>query len=179
MANLRYFSFIFLLLTVWACDKDETSPSFTYQVAMQYRPHVQTFIMEAEKRGIQIDTTNLIMEGVETLPDSICGLCNHTSSQSDRQKVVQFNTSQHCAESLMELEALVLHELGHCFLGRLHDDTLLPNGDPKSIMKTGGRKMYAPCTYQFGNEPCDNTFKRAYYLDELFDPATPVPDWAQ
>lgn len=119
------------------------------------------------------------MKGVATLPDSICGICNHTSLTGDQQKIVQLNTSQHCAESLLEMETLVLHELGHCFLGRSHEDALLPNGDPKSIMKTEGRKMYAPCSYQFGNEPCDHTFKRAYYLDELFDPSTPVPSWAK
>jgi hypothetical protein len=29
-----------------------------------------------------------------------------------------------------------------------------------------------------GNNNCNNLFKKEYYLDELFDPATQAPDWA-
>lgn len=69
-------------------------------------------------------------------------------------------------------EALVFHELGHSVLGRVHRDERLPNGSPASIMfpETGfGARVYGEETLH----------RRTYYLDELFDPETPVPDWAE
>lgn len=47
-------------------------------------------------------------------------------------------------------EALILHELGHCVLHRRHDDRMLADGTPASIMHTflieghvyGGNKKY-------------------------------------
>ena len=77
------------------------------------------------------------------------------------------------------LEVLIFHELGHCVLGRLHQNDYLPNGDPKSLMIQNELDQYA-CVYDLsGDNDCNNLFKREYYLDELFDPTTPTPDWAQ
>lgn len=178
--NLRYLSIFLLINIMVACQKDQETPVFEYRIDMSYRPYMNAFIQEAAHRGIQIDTSNLILEGVETLADTTCGVCNHTSRSNQFQKVIQINNGYKCFETSVERETVVFHELGHCLLGRSHDNSLLPNGDPKSIMKSDSRKMYAPCTYQFGNqEDCNNTYKRAYYLDELFDPSTPVPDWAK
>lgn len=69
-------------------------------------------------------------------------------------------------------EALVFHELGHSVLGRVHTKERLPNGSPASIMfpKTGfGYRLYGEETLH----------RRTYYVDELFDSETEVPDWAE
>ncbi len=64
-------------------------------------------------------------------------------------------------------EQLMYHEFGHALLSRPHIDTTLPNGQPLSMM----------CG------ECDQTRiyyhprMKDYYLDELFDRNTPLPDW--
>ncbi|WP_027075396.1 hypothetical protein [Maribacter antarcticus] len=63
----------------------------------------------------------------------------------------------------------MFHELGHAALERGHNNTLLPNGDYKTMMING---------LLFGLYSKDTPEKRAYYLDELLDSSTPIPSWA-
>lgn len=53
-------------------------------------------------------------------------------------------------------EELIWHELGHCLLGRYHDDRLRANGQPASIMNS---IHFSPAI--IGADPL-------YYRDELF-----------
>ena len=57
--------------------------------------------------------------------------------------------------SLLSREALILHELGHCVLGRGHNDELFPDGREKSLMNSYllRDRVYGP--------------NREYYLKEL------------
>ena len=148
-----------------------------YDVAGDLEMHVDAFLDEAALRGHQLTINNLILEYDQELARSVCGICNSRSPSPNVQKVIRINP--HCTITYHEqIEALVFHELGHCVLGRDHDSELLPNGDPKSIMTPANYDVYAPCVYQIGEENCNFTFKRSYYVDELFDERTPVPDWA-
>lgn len=149
-----------------------------YEVTGDLRIHVDTFLAEAAIRGHDLTIDNLIIEYDPELASSTCGICNSHSQSNDIQKVIKINPN--CTITYNEqIEALVLHELGHCVLGRPHDADLLPNGDPKSIMTPRNTDLYAPCVYQIAEEDCNFTFKRGYYLDELFDESTPVPEWAK
>ncbi|UCG88025.1 MAG: hypothetical protein JSW71_05625 [Gemmatimonadota bacterium] len=149
-----------------------------YDVPEDLQTHVDTFIAEAAIRGHEFTINNLIIEYDPELAFSTCGMCNSDSKSNDIQKVVKINPN--CTIRYNEqIECLVFHELGHCFLGRQHNSDLLPNGDPKSIMIPNDFNLYAPCTYQFGEKECDFRYKRDYYLDELLDESTPVPDWAK
>ena len=149
-----------------------------YDVSDDLQIHVDSFLEESAIRGHEYTISNLIMEHDPELPISSCGTCNSDSELSNIQKVIKINPN--CIITYNEqMEALVFHELGHCFLGRQHDYGLLPNGDPKSIMIPDNFNVYAPCGYQFGQEECNFTFKRDYYLDEFFDESTPVPSWAK
>ncbi len=149
-----------------------------YDVLEDLQIHIDTFLEEAAIRGHEFTINNLIIEYDPELAFSTCGLCNSHSKSNNIQKVIKINPS--CTITYNEqIEALVFHELGHCFLGRQHNSDLLPNGDPKSIMTPGNFNLYAPCIYQIGEEDCNFTFKRDYYLDELFNESTPVPDWAK
>ena len=149
-----------------------------YDVTADLQIHVDTFLDEAALRGHEITIDNLIVEYDSELASSTCGLCNSQSTSRDVQKVIKVNPN--CTITYNEqIEALVLHEMGHCVLGREHDSDLLPNGDPKSMMTPRNIDLYAPCVYQIGEEDCNFTFKREYYLDELFDERTPVPDWGR
>ncbi|MCS6832652.1 MAG: hypothetical protein NZ521_03675, partial [Flammeovirgaceae bacterium] len=68
-------------------------------------------------------------------------------------------------------EVLIFHELGHAILLRFHDNSRLPNGAWKTLM-TGTRWSIFDF---YITEPS----RRDYYIDELFNPNTPTPDWGQ
>lgn len=162
-------------LSVAACEHGFEP---TYDVTGDLQIHVDTFLEEAAIRGREFTINNLIIEYDPELAVSTCGMCNSHSEANNVQKVITINPN--CTITYNEqIEALVFHELGHCVLGRQHDSDVLPNGDPKSMMTPRNLDLYAPCVYQIGEEDCNFTFKRDYYLDELFDESTPVPDWAK
>jgi len=148
-------------------------------VLEEFQPIVQTFIAEAALRGRSIEVNNLIIQYDANLEAGVCGRCNSNKLNEQIQKIISINPTKSCWSTSQEKEALFFHELGHCLLGRLHNNDLLPNGDPKSIMVENNRSTYNGCVYQFGEEDdCNILYKREYYLDELFDENTPTPEWA-
>lgn len=167
---------VLLIITISGCA-DENIFEPTYDIPEELEPIVDAFIDEAASRGELIEKTNLIIQYDQNLEG--CGRCNSIGSLETIQKKITINPNGLCWTSELQKEGLLFHELGHCILGRLHIEQLLPNGDPKSLMVDDKTDLYTGCVYQFGEEDnCNNTFKREYYLDELFDPNTPVPAWA-
>ena len=159
-------------------EEEEFIPQL--QIHEDFAMIVDTFVVEAARHGILINITNLILDYDPALDDLTCGQCNDRRLEVERQKRVGINANINCWENHHELETLIFHELGHCLLGRDHVTDTLPNGDPKSLMVPGDLTVFAPCRYVFGDaDDCNNTYKRAYYIAELFDPTTPVPDWAK
>src|SRR5688572_22506613 len=148
-----------------------------YDVPDEYQPFVDAFLREASDRGYSTQINNLIIDYDGSLAAPHCAGCNSTSIEKNIQKIVSINPNIKCWFSEEEHEALIFHELGHCILGRIHDNSLLPNGDLRSLMNENDLSIYSSCIYPIDNGPCDDTFKRAYYLDELFEEGTPVPDW--
>lgn len=167
--------FIFLYVTVMGCSHDQGFQP-VYQVPGEFQETIQDFINEADARGYDINITNLIIRLDDKMELPKCGACNSLSQNRNVQKIITINAS-FCWVNDQEMEALIFHELGHCILGREHTTDLLPNGDPKSLMTPHEIDHYTPCIYQIGNEDCDKTFKRDYYVAELFDETTPVPVW--
>lgn len=160
------------------CSKEEEFKP-VYNVPDEYQAFVDTFINEAANRRHTIKISNLIINYDKTIESPHCAKCNSTSMDEDVQKIISINPNIKCWFSDQELETLIFHELGHCVLGRLHEEGLLPNGDLKSLMNQYDLAVYAACIYPVGDEPCDKTFRRTYYLDELFDAETPVPEWGK
>lgn len=166
-----------ILMFFLGCSKeDDFKP--VYNVPDNLQVFVDSFVSEASSRGFTFEINNLIVEYDESLSSPFCGQCNSSAPNDEVQKEIKINPNIVCWFSDQEQEAFFFHELGHCFLRRPHDDSLLPNGDPKSMMVTSNLTVYAPCIYAVDNEACNNIYKRDYYLDELFDENTPVPDWA-
>jgi hypothetical protein len=177
VARLRILLWSLLASTlINGCSKDvEFNP--VYDVPSDYQPFVDSFIQEAANRGYSIEINNLIINYDETIEAPHCASCNSRSSNKLVQKIVSINPNLRCWYTVEQHEALIFHELGHCILGRAHDDSTLPNGDLKSLMNSNDLGIYSSCVYAVDNEPCDLTFKRTYYLDELFNTETLVPDW--
>jgi hypothetical protein len=148
-------------------------------VPAAFEPYVISFQNEAAVRGFDYKIDNLIIRYDATLVLPVCGNCNIASKDNSFQKIISINSKFTCWTIDQELEALIFHELGHCFLGRQHVTDTLPNGDPKSIMIPNDNVLYPPCSYAIDDGPCNKLFRREYYVDELFDETTPVPAWAK
>jgi len=175
---MRYICFFCLVLLLSGCSSDDNFEP-VYNVPEEFQPIVDTFLAEARARGHEFQINNLIIAYDDELEIRYCGTCNSNSMSNDIQKIISIN-SRKCWINDAQKEALIFHELGHCFLGREHDDTKLPNGDPKSMMVEDNLSIYSPCVYVFGNNvDCNFTYKRTYYIDELFDENTSIPDWAE
>ncbi|MFY0685782.1 MAG: hypothetical protein JXQ90_01385 [Cyclobacteriaceae bacterium] len=147
-----------------------------YSVPERFQTHVDAFIHEANARGVELEIDNLIIKVDPTL--AACGKCNSASLNDDGQKEVTLSLNEFCIQTPQQFEALIFHELGHCILGRFHDDDTLANGAPRSMMVSANTLIYSACVYDLGGGGCDLTSRRAYYLDELFNPDSPAPDWS-
>lgn len=173
--------FILLWMLLPGCHEKEQAP--IYQVPADIEPYIKTFLAEAKLRGKEIHLNNLILEFGTQGNEDICGECVQVPGKPDHQKRIIISNESICWSDAAPLvrEGLIFHELGHCILGRIHHkDAHLSNGDFASLMNTNQVNVYGPCEYDLGGgNACDQSFKRQYYLDELFDENTPVPDWAK
>src|SRR5919199_1537692 len=96
---------------------------------------------------------------------------------ASKPPTITLSTESYCwqSASASERECLVFHELGHCLLSRIHKTDRFPNGAFVSLMNPDDISIYATCRYPIGNDDCDKRPRRAYYIDELFNPNTPAP----
>ncbi len=136
-----------------SCSKD-----LDIEIDAELIPFFETFENEALERGIVI---NLEDEGVSGIIDVISdnttvGQCQ-TSEAGNRRIVIDQNYWQGYDNS--EKEFIVFHELGHCALGRTHDDTSDNGRICSSIMHSGT----TGCRNDYGDDT------REEYLDELFN----------
>lgn len=159
------------VLFLQACVKEEI---MVYEVPPNIQPYIDLFESEAAKRGLDINIDNLIVEFESDLigpqGEEAAGLCTFQSDNNPTPHIHLDTNSYNWTNNIHHREILVFHELGHCILNRYeHTNTSLPNGNRSSIMRGTGEQLYG------GNL---NFFKREYYIDELFNPNTPPPDWA-
>ncbi len=160
---------LILIVLLMSCRPDPVEPEL-YEVPEVIQPYIESFEMEAAKRGIDLDVTNLRVEFEGDLQDgTAAGLCTFASVSNPTPHIRLDTNSFNWQNNLFHREILVFHELGHCVLNRLHKDNFLPNGNIASMMRSTGEQVYGGLL---------NSFKRDYYLDELFDENTPLPDWA-
>ncbi len=163
---------IALALTTFSCDTD-TDPIDVYQVPAAIEPFVERFVQEAAARGISLNVTNLVVEiGLLTDEDEdVAGTCTNGGLTTP---LIRLDTTKNWwSNGDMIREEVIFHEFGHCLLGRPHQDDVLPNGDFASIMRTKSPGLYA--FYEFLD--VNLSYKRDYYLSELFDEFTDPPCW--
>ena len=165
---------ILLLLIIIACGKKEEPILMVYEIEPQFLPYITLFIQEAEKANVVVKAENLRMT-FKTENISICG--NFIQDKTGQRNII-INARCWKISSQQNREALVFHELGHCFLNREHRDDLMPSQDPVSIMNTYNNGPYEPCNYAIdGDTRCNKTERRSYYINELFNDKTPLPYW--
>lgn len=157
-------------------SNNNNTPILSINVSPQFLPYYNSFIEEMQSRGLDFSTRSISVVGVDQLstPNSgqYCayGYPNFNGLGQARVEVI---SNYHCWDkrSETEKENLMYHEFGHALLNKNHFSAFMPNGSLKSLM----------CTEVCSNYRVYNIYQteqRSYYLDELADPSTPIPNWA-
>ena len=144
----NYFLLILLALCCSACQPEEEGPVIDESL----QPYVESFELEAAARGKDIIvTTSMVLESISS--DRTIGQCQSYSDGSNR---IVIDPANFKALSPINKEYIVFHELGHCVLGRGHEDL----GDScSSIMHEGESN----CIEEY------SLTNRSNWLDELFE----------
>lgn len=119
--------------------------------------YFSSFEEEAAARGLDIDLYLANITGVisEIDEEHVAGQCTYSSNAPN---AVTIDKTFWDRSNVIFREFVVFHELGHCFLGRGHEEGTNADGTCTSIMRSGiedCRDNYRPTT-------------REVYLDELF-----------
>jgi hypothetical protein len=175
---MRALCFLSILIAALSCAPQPQPEPRQYSVPAEVEPFVQAFREAARQRNQAVVVDNLIVSFGKAQGQDVCGQC---LQQANRTPRITLDTALTCWKNAgqQEREALVFHELGHCLLNRDHRADRLPKGQWVSLMNPGDFTIYATCRYPIGNDDCDKRPRRAYYHDELFDPATPAPAWGR
>lgn len=168
--SIPFLSLIFIfgiLLFFSSCLEDEALDPTTDEeflplgefpgVDPELWPFYANFEAEAAARGLDIDLylANISGEIAEIEQEHVAGSCTFSSDAPNSIIIDQTFWNQ---SSDLFREFVVFHELGHCFLGRGHEEGTNPNGTCTSIMRSGV-------------EDCRDNYRtttREAYLNELF-----------
>lgn len=168
--------YVLLLTTLFfSCKKDKFEPITSAELS----PYIDDFIAEGASRGVTLSKekleTFLMDELTGDRASNFCGLGWSNFNRQNTQRIEILN-SEFCWEerSNIERENLIFHELGHALLTRDHLDTTFPNRSPKSIMCSGTDGACSNFEVYY-----DNEILKSYYLDELFNTATPTPAFTE
>ncbi|MDN5199741.1 hypothetical protein QQ008_00165 [Fulvivirgaceae bacterium BMA10] len=162
---------IFLL----GCEKEKTPISTSENIPDVVKEYVDRFRLEASVRGIEISTKHLTIEFEDGLAGNNGTPASGSCTFNDERTItiVKLDTTKIWWKfSDMLREAVIFHELGHCLLSRSHLDDELPDGTPKSMMHSSDISFYVLSPHE------NKTFRRDYYLDELFHGGAEEPCWA-
>jgi hypothetical protein len=133
------------------------------------QPYYDSFMKSAKEHGVDLImnklTIKLVNHDSEFQPkvtDSYLMQGNQEAfgaCRYEKHEIVISRTVWNRFDDL-ERQAIVDHEMGHCYLGRKHDDKI----------KENGQTMYFE-SVMFSNDIVKGYYKRhqAYYRDELFD----------
>ncbi len=156
---------LFLGALFTMCTKDEEGPLI--DVRADFKPFLESYIQEAESRGVKADfsETGLSIQFRPVEDEESAGVCFLGQFR------IEIDRSDWNGMAPPEKEGLIFHELGHCHLDRSHLNTLLPNGEWKSRMRGDPFIDDRPVTVNNSGR------RRDYYVDEIFNTNTPVPDW--
>ncbi len=167
--NIKYsfFAIVAMIIIISSCTKEEIVEQ--YNVDSAFEPYVQKFI--SESNNPYIETNKLILVFADEYENSESKTyANHYEYQDGILKVMIY-TKIWNNYSWEQREWLIFSSLGKVILKRedIPDTDILPNGDKKSMMcNPSSSRMWAG----------DNIFKRDFYIKELFNPSTPLPEWA-
>ncbi|MEM9986068.1 MAG: putative metallopeptidase, partial [Bacteroidota bacterium] len=152
-----------VLMGVMACEKSDPPPP-AVSIDAELAPYVEAFLAEGRVRGRELDPleTGLTVAFSNQLDPGVAGICYFGDY------LVQIDQLYWNTLNEDQKEFLMYHELGHCLLRRVHLDLFFDDGVPRSIMKSG-----TSATTISTNPVPFFGFRKAYYLDELFEVSNP------
>jgi len=166
--------FLFLIYFA-ACLEEDLSPvPIMEPEALGYNnvdqalwPYFASFESAAGDYGFNININSLNIEGtIESIDEgNVAGTCSYSGRTAHRDVVID-QSFWNRASSLYR-EYIVFHELGHCILGRGHQDACLSQGVWSSLMRSG--TQLGECRDFYNNQTRD------YYVNELFTGGSLAP----
>ncbi len=142
-----------LVLLLFSCSEEvDDVPEIDAAIA----PIFEAFEAEAASRGTLINISEEGIGGVfaETT-DNAAGQC---VAKTNGEHYIRIDAAYWKNASNLQREFLVFHELGHCVLGRSHEDGTLSGRQCMSMMTSG----VGGCDINY------STQTRVAYIDELF-----------
>ncbi len=145
--------FLLLIILCFTCNEDE-NPVI---VESELQPYFERFKQAGIARGVNVDFDAIPIEGrVANLFDSnVNGWCS-LNEEDPREIIIDDSFWSNASE--FDKEFIIMHELGHCYLNRLHDDSIDGDGNCVSIMHS----TTETCVFPYNDDTRDA------YLDELF-----------
>lgn len=158
-----------LMIVIFSSCKDHNE----YRVGSEFTEYLQRFRNEAAERGrtFNVEAEGLIIE-FANLKNNTAGLTHYEDPIRVEIDETYWNDISSTAGADLMKENLIFHELGHGLLNRSHLNSTLENGDWKSIMCGGDMINDREWNINYRGE------RRAYYIAELFNESTPIPNFA-
>lgn len=150
--------FVLIAIALFSCSDflDQNHVS----IDPELQPFYDSFINEAHQRGLYFNPEVITIE-FEKLTNGNAGMCYWKENR------ISFDSTSF--QYKQNPEGLVFHELGHLILRRKHDySPNLKNNDTKSLMAVSGITIYTGVY----------SYKREYYVNELFNQNEKAPDWS-
>jgi hypothetical protein len=161
----RLFIFIVLLTGLASCKKENVDSDAAMR--KEVMAYVDSFFFDLNSRNIKTIWSKELLE-IDFFPDSKDG-----NGGVANGKYISFNRDLWSYLPHDRKKFFVYHELAHSVLSRPHTNTLLPNGEYKSLMRGGQILSNKSEGIRFKG------FREQYYIDELFDTTTVIPSWAK
>ena len=157
---MRFFSCLIIVGVLFGCTHEKTQV-----VPTEFQEYVDAFFLEGNLRGLNktLMDVDLIIEFGE-IEGSTLGLCRF------RDNKITIDEEKWKEQTINQKYWIMFHELGHCILDREHRNDKSDNGECLSIMK--GSEGDFRCALNLYSEKW-----WSYYLDELFEVNTLLPDW--
>ena len=154
MKSIYWMPFTCVLLLIMSNCTEQSNN----EIEAELKIHFDTFVSEAQAKGLNISLDQIdIGAYVENIEKG--GTLGQCKSYSDGSKQIVIDQPFWDRASELEREYVVFHELGHCLLGRDHDDTKDASGKCISIMQSG----------EGGCDGIYNLQNRNSLLNELFE----------
>ncbi|MEP5339249.1 MAG: hypothetical protein ABJL44_14600 [Algibacter sp.] len=158
---MKIYIFIILLGIIFGCTQDDFENAELNN--SEFQPYLNSFLEEARIRGHNFTNNNNIKFYFADI-ENHAGICY----QKNEEIIIDRGTWEISSEINREL--LIFHELGHCIIGRAHRNENSISGECLSLMR--GDENGFNCSRNI-----HSTFWREYYLDELFNKNTVLPNW--
>lgn len=153
--------FVCVIFFASSCQTDfmeeELPQNIEADIQTELIPYFQTFRDQASEHGLTIDyqSANVTARIEQINEGSVAGTCS-TNGHNIRDIIIDKAFWERSSNLIREM--IIFHELGHCVLGRGHEEGAFENGICRSIMRSG-----------LGNcRDAYNAENRDYFIEELF-----------